>query len=297
MLADLASILRFHIVLIAVSAALVFGWLMTGDHLVTVALVGGVDWLLINLLNRITDLEEDAANEIRGTGLVARRPRAFWAAFWILFVGSFAFSAVAYPELTALRVIVQAIGLGYSLALVPTPRGLRRFKDLYFLKNFMSSVLFVLTCFVYPLATTGFEIALPGGLAAVVVLVGFFVTFELTYEILYDLRDLEGDRLAGVPTYPVVHGERLSLRIIDGLLGVSVAVLGAGLVTGLVGVREGLMLAAPAIQFAVYRPLVRRGLSSRDCIGLTHLGSALLVFFIIGNAIWLALGLPENIYL
>ena len=81
------------------------------------------------------------------------------------------------------------------------------------------------------------------------------------------------------------------------LLGVSVAVLGAGLVTGLVGVREGLMLAAPAIQFAVYRPLVRRGLSSRDCIGLTHLGSALLVFFIIGNAIWLALGLPENIYL
>lgn len=43
----------------------------------------------------------------------------------------------------------------------------------------------------------------PGSELALLALVLFFVPFELTYEILYDMRDLDGDRRAGVPTYPV----------------------------------------------------------------------------------------------
>ncbi|MGM0574846.1 MAG: UbiA family prenyltransferase [Myxococcota bacterium] len=296
--AEVASILRLHIVAIAVTAALAFSWLLTGALRPEVALLGGVDWLLINLLNRITDLKEDQANDIRGSDLVGRHPRVFTAAWIVLLVGSFTLGHAVLPDLTPWRVGVQIIGLGYSVPLVPTLKGLRRFKDLYFLKNFMSAVLFCLTGFAYPLvAAGGGPPDVPGGWAALAVLVGFFVPFELTYEILYDLRDLEGDRLAGVPTYPVVHGAERSRQIIDGLLLLSTLVLAVGLGAGVVGVREGLMLVAPLVQVAYYRPRFRRGLTRSDCIRVTWLGAGLLMFYLVGNLLWLAAGLPDNIFL
>lgn len=296
-LADLGSILRIHIVGVAVAAALVFGWLATGRHAWTVALLGGLDWVLINLLNRISDVEEDRANGIRGTGLVAAHRRAFWIGWTAILAGSFALGWVLHPELTGLRVVVQLIGVGYSYPIVPTPRGFRRFKNLYFLKNGMSAGLFVLTVFVYPIAAGGWVIAHPGGGAAIALLAAFFVPFEITYEILYDLRDLEGDRRAGIPTYPVVHGPERARQIVDALLATSAAVLVAGLGAGIIGVREGLMLAAPAVQFAFYRPRFRRGLTTGDCIAVTHLGTALLVLYLAGTHLWLRAGLPANVYL
>lgn len=292
---DVASILRLHIIGIAVAAALTFGWLFSGEYMVGVALLGGLDWLLINLFNKTTDIAEDLANRIRGTERVAGHRRAFLGGALALLVVSFALSHLVYPELTPLRALVQLIGLGYSFAIVPTPKGMRRFKDLYFLKNTMSAVLFVLTVFVYTATVGGGAPGLPGGLWGALLLALFFVPFELTYEVLYDLRDLEGDREAGVPTYPVVHGPERARQIIDALLVVSTLPLLAGLAGGLLGVREALMLAAPAVQLAFYRPRYRRGLTSRDCIQLTNLGTALLLFYLVGTRVWLALGLPANI--
>lgn len=296
-LADAASILRIHIVLIAMTAAVTFGWILTGTYPWAVALVGGVDWILINLLNRVTDLKEDLANGIRGTERVARAQRGVLIAWVALFVGSFAVTIALLPELTGWRAVVQLIGMGYSWRLVPTPKGLRRFKDLYFFKNFMSACLFVLTVFIYPLVAADWRIVYPGGAAAVVWLAVFFVAFEITYEILYDLRDLEGDRLANVPTYPVVHGPERARQIIDGLLALSAAVLVAAFLSGAIGVRELLMLAAPGVQLLFYRPRLRRGLTTGDCIALTHLGTALLALFLIGTALWARAGLPANIFL
>jgi len=296
LVADIGSILRVHIILVAVMAALVMSWLLTAELALGVALLGGVDWLLINLLNKLTDLEEDEANGIRGTGLVARHSRRFAVAWVAIFVGSFAVSLLAYPGLTWLRVLVQVIGLGYSLRLVPTFSGMKRFKDLYFLKNFMSAALFVLTVFVYPVASAGYSLTAHGGAWAWWALVFFFIPFELSYEILYDLRDLEGDALAGVPTYPVVHGPRRARQIIDGLLIGSTLVVVIAFFGGLFGVRELLFAAAPALQFVFYRPRFRKGLTSADCILLTHLGSLLLGVYLLGNHVWLWVGLPENIY-
>lgn len=295
LLGDTAMILRYHIVLIAIAAALVFGFLLAGRYLWLVAVFTAVDWLLINLLNRVTDIEEDLANAIPGTARVARHRRAFVIGCWGLLAGSFAISIWLLPALTSLRVVVQLIGFGYNYRLIPTPSGWRRFKEIYFLKNFMSSVLFVLTCFLYPLAATGWQPS--GGWLVVGLLIAFFVPFELTYEILYDLRDLDGDRKEGIPTYPVVHGADGARRIIDALLALSLVPLVVGVVLGAFGVRELLFAAAPPLQLALYRPRFRRGLTTPDCVWLTHFGTALLAFFLLGTAVWLRLGLPANIYL
>jgi hypothetical protein len=38
-------------------------------------------------------------------------------------------------------------------------------------------------------------------------------------------------------------------------------------------------------------------LTTPDCIWLTHLGSAELLLYLVGNRLWLAAGLPANLYL
>jgi 4-hydroxybenzoate polyprenyltransferase len=293
--ADALAIARYHIVLVAMTASVVFGWLMTGRYAWTLSLIVGLDWFLINLMNRITDIDEDLKNKIQGTERVARRKRALTFASFALMIGSIVGTHLIWPALTPYRVAVQIIGLGYNYDIVPTPKGLSRFKEIYFLKNFGSSVLFVLTCFCYPLARD--PAARIMAWPAIVALALFFVPFELTYEILYDLRDLEGDRAEGIPTYPVVHGPLTARRIIDALLAFSALVLVAGLLTRALGAREALMLAAPALQLVFYRPRFARGLTPRDCILLTHLGTAELILFLVGTALWRSAGLPENLFL
>lgn len=290
---DSIAIARFHIVVIAMAAAVAFGWLMTGRYLLGLALVVGVDWFVINLVNRITDIDEDLRNGIPGTDRVARDRKAFAAIAIVATVVSFGATSIAWPVLLPARVVVQLIGLGYNYRIVPSLRGLTRFKEMYFFKNFMSAVLFVLTGFVYPLLVAPRRMPWLG----IGTLIVFFVAFELTYEILYDFRDLEGDRAEGVPTYPVVHGPARARQIIHALLAIATIALVTGLLARWIGVRESLMLAAPAIQLAWIHRTLRRQLTSRDCVLLTHLGSALLVVFLIGTAIWLRLGLPENIWL
>jgi len=299
-LGDIASILRLHIIAIAVTAALVFGKVLTGELWVGVALLGGLDWLLINLLNRVSDVEEDQANKIRGTERLVGRHGLVLGIWVALLIGSMVVGHVIAPELTWLRGMVQLVGLGYSYRIVPTVsrRGLvlKRFKDLYFLKNFMSAMLFVATCLFYPVLTA--HHFAPGyGWLSLVALALFFVPFEITYEILYDLRDLEGDRLANVPTYPVVHGEAVSAKIIDGLLVLAFVALVTSVLVGLLGVRELLMVVAVFIQYAFYKPRFRRGLTTRDCIQLTWLGAALLLVWLGGTAAWEAAGLPANLWL
>lgn len=295
LLSDIASLLRLHIVGIAVCASLVFSWLMTGRIGVLATAICAFDWLVINLLNRITDVDEDLANGIPATGLVASHPRAFYVGTGLGLAASFALTHWLAPELTVWRVLVQVVGTAYSVRLFPTPRGFRRLKELYFLKNFMSAMLFVATCFVYPVITLGAPLGLPNGWASFALLAAFFVCFELTYEILYDLRDAPGDRAADIPTYPVVHGEAGAVRIIHGLLLASAALMLGGLATGWLGVREGLMLAAPAVQWRFIAVRRARGLTRADCIFATNLGSAMLLFYLAGNALWLWAGLPANV--
>lgn len=292
---DALAIARYHIVLVAMTASVVFGWILTGERSLLLALVVGLDWFVINIVNRVTDVAEDLRNAIPGTERVARNARRIAAGAAILFAGSMVATALVWPALLPYRVAVQLIGVAYNFRVLPGPRGRSRFKEMYFFKNFMSAVLFVLTCFAYPLAAHGAPLA--GKLGALATLVAFFVPFELTYEILYDLRDLDGDRAEGIPTFPVVHGPLVARRIVDALLAGSAVALLAGFVTRAVGVRELLMLAAPAAQLAFYRPRFARGLTTRDCIVVTHLGTAQLLVFLAGTALWERAGLPANIWL
>ena len=289
--ATFASVGRLHIVAIAALGNLTFAWVLFGVRPAWLAAVCALDWYVVNLLNRVVDLPEDRANAIAGVDFVERHRRALLALGLALLVGSLVATLLLAPRLTPWRLAFHALGLAYNWPLLP---GRRRIKQLYFWKNTASAVGFLVTLFAYPLAGLAEGATGPAFLADVSwVTVGvaatFFFLFELSYEVIYDLRDVVGDRAEGVRSYPVVHGERGATRLIDALLLASALVLAGGYAAQVVPWRLVVMLAAPALQVVLYKALQRRGgIGSTHCIGLTWLGASLLAVY----HLWVIFDLP-----
>jgi 4-hydroxybenzoate polyprenyltransferase len=281
----LASVSRLHIVAIAALGTLTFGWAFTGRHLWLLSLVCALDWFLVNLLNRVVDLPEDRANGILGTDFVARNaPAIRTSAFGVLGV-SLLLVHFAIPAITIIRIAFHGLGLVYNWPLLP---GGVRIKQLYVLKNVASAVGFLLTCVAYPVADARGELASGIGVGTVVVTVLFFFCFELSYEVIYDLRDAPGDREAGVRTFPVVHGHAVAVRIVDALCVASLIALVFGFAARIVPWRIAVMGTAPALQLFLYKRWMPRGISSADCVRLTWIGAGLLVAY----HVWIGLRLP-----
>lgn len=284
------SVGRFHIVMIAALGLFTFGWLFMGEYPWLLTAVCALDWYVVNLLNRVVDLPEDRVNEIAGTDFVARNRRALCTVGFALLLGSLAAVHLVNPAITPLRIAYHSLGIAYNWPLLP---GKRRIKQLYFWKNTASAMGFMLTVFGYPLATIwsrdGFSAFPPGiSLVTIAFAAGFFMLFELSYEVFYDLRDVEGDSREGVRTYPAVHGPAAAVRIIDGLIAASLAVLAAGYLAGPVPWRIFIMAAAPLLNLAFCKWALKREITSAHCIGLTWLGAALLLIY----HVWIVLDLP-----
>ncbi|NVM21607.1 MAG: UbiA family prenyltransferase [Desulfobacterales bacterium] len=281
---------RLHITVIAALGVFTFGWLFTADYPWLLTAVCALDWYFVNLSNRIVDLEEDRVNVITGTGFVARNRRLLMALGLMLLLASLVVVHFLNPAITGLRIAGHLLGAFYNWPILP---GRRRLKQLYFLKNTASGIGFLITVFGYPLATASWGIGFhgfPPGItwATVAFSAVFFFLFGQSYEVIYDLRDVRGDALAGVRTYPVVHGERTAIYIVDSLIFSSMAVLALGYVFAFVPWRIFIMIAAPALQFVVYKRALRRGISSRDCIRITWMGAALLFIY----HLWVIAELP-----
>ena len=283
------SVARPHIVAIATLGSLVFGWIFTGHFFAVAALACAVDWFVVNLLNRVVDLPEDQANAVAGTSFVVRNKRAILFATLALLLVSAVASHIIAPAMTPLRVGYHALGAAYNWRLLP---GARRIKELYFWKNSASATGFLLTVIGYPLAESAsggaLRLAPDVTVATIAWTAAFFFLFEVSFEVLYDLRDLKGDAAVGARTYAVVHGARAAAAIVHGLVAASIVVLVTGYALEIVPWRAVVMIVAPVVQGLYARHAVRRGVTSADCVRLTWIGAALLFT----SLVWVALGLP-----
>jgi 4-hydroxybenzoate polyprenyltransferase len=286
----LAIVGRLHITVIAALGVFTFGWLFTGEYPWLLTAVCALDWYLVNLINRTVDLKEDRANVITGTEFAAKNRRMILGLASTILIVSLVTVHFLNPAITLLRITYHLLGAFYNWAILP---GGRRLKELYFWKNGASALGFIITVFAYPLATAGSEkgpIVFPLGITWTGVFFSglFFILFIMSYEVIYDLRDVKGDALAGIRTYPVVHGERIAIRMVDGFIFSSMAVLAIGYLFAFIPWRIFIMICAPALQFAVYKRALRRGIRPKDCIGLTWMGAAMLFIY----HLWVIADLP-----
>jgi 4-hydroxybenzoate polyprenyltransferase len=285
-----ADISRIHITAIAALGVFTFGWLFVGTYQWLITAVCALDWYIVNLINKTVDLEEDSANEITGTVFVHRKRRLLLSIVFPFLLVSLIVVHFLNPAITLLRITCHALGFFYNFHFLP---GKRRLKQMYFWKNNASAVGFLITVFGYPLATACWgnqPHCFPPGISWATVMFSavFFYLFESSYEVIYDLRDVKGDAVAGIRTYPVVHGIPRAIHIVDGLILSSIAVLSMGYLLTLVPWRIFVMGAAPFLQLVFYKNAMRRGITAKDCIRITWMGVAMLVTY----HLWVVAGLP-----
>jgi len=285
-----ADISRIHITVIAALGVFTFGWLFFGSYQWLITAICALDWYIVNLINRTVDFEEDRANEITGTIFVYRKRRLLLAIVFPFLLVSLIVVHFLNPAITGLRIICHVLGFFYNFPLLP---GKQRLKQLYFWKNTASAVGFLITVFGYPLATACWgnrPHCFPPGISWATVMFSavFFFLFEISYEVIYDLRDVRGDAIANIRTYPVQHGIPTTLHIVDGLIVTSIAVLSMGYLLAVVPWRVFIMVAAPFLQLVFYKRAVRRGITAKDCIRITWTGIIMLVIY----HLWVVAGLP-----
>ena len=286
-LLPLFSVSRLHIVLIAAFGTLTFGWLFTGRHVLSLPLTAALDWFFVNLVNRVVDIPEDRLNGIAGTDFVSRRRVALLAGSVALLLGSFVVVQLVEPAIWPLRVAYHTLGLVYNYPILRTFSGKPfRLKEVYAVKNSASALGFIITVFGYPLVALRGDIDVSS--AYIVTMAIFFFFSELSYEVVYDLRDIPGDREAGVPTFPVVHGVARTRVIVYGLLLTSALALVVGYAARLIDWAGFVMVVGLVVQLVAYRRFDARGVTARDCILLTLLGALLLAAY----NLWVFVGLP-----
>lgn len=281
---------RIHIVIIAAMGVFTFGWLFTGHYPWLLTCVCALDWYIVNLFNKTTDLEEDKANQVAGTEFISRKKKQLIPILFAVLIISLILVHFLNPFITVLRITCHLLGLLYNWPLLP---GARRLKALYFWKNTASAAAFLITMLGYPLAPALFSEQppdFPMGISWPTVFYSalFLFLFVSSYEIIYDLRDIHGDKLAGLRTYPCVHGQKKAVRLIDVLMVASIAVLLTGYLSNYLPWRIFILAAAPVLQIFVYKNSLRRGISAKSCICMTWMGAAMFFTY----HLWVIAGLP-----
>lgn len=276
---------RFHIVIIAGFGTLTYGWLFAGLHDPWIALLAAIDWWILDVGNKLSDLPEDCVNNPTEARWVERHARALAITSTAVFAASAIPTAIREPSLLPWRLAFQGLGVLYNFPVLP---GGRRFKAMYSWKNTTAGVLFLMSIVGYPLIALHEDLAV--GVPYVIFMAAFFFFLVHSFEILYDFKDIAGDRCEGVRTYPAVHGDCAGAMTFYAALLLSAAVLGLGLAAGVLGFREGIMLLAPAVQTAAFPLYRRRGYRAQDTVVITNLGSLQLLLY---NAyVWAGFPIP-----
>eukprot|EP01095_Lingulamoeba_sp_RSL-Kostka_P017834 TRINITY_DN9511_c0_g1_i1.p1 TRINITY_DN9511_c0_g1~~TRINITY_DN9511_c0_g1_i1.p1 ORF type:complete len:591 (-),score=117.61 TRINITY_DN9511_c0_g1_i1:108-1880(-) len=284
-----ASLSRLHICLIGSCGSLVMTHLMCGGYWPIIAGIVCLDWFLINILNRVVDYEEDIINGISHAKFAKKHKKTIYILYLILLTFGLSINYFYLPKMIWIRLTGNFLGLAYNFRCLP---GKRRIKDLYFFKNTASCAGFILTMFLYPLTSGIPLLERAQNPYYIPLLIAFFSFFEISFEIIYDLRDLEGDRKCNVKTYPVVHGEEFSVGLIIWLNVLSIVFLLVGAHLKCFTGRETIMLHGPLIQLLIFLRAKSRGYPPADIILLTWSFVGMLLWYIF----WDVIGMPQEWY-
>lgn len=195
-----------------------------------------IDYFIITLTvacicqwNRLSDVEEDSLNcpeDLKDAQTKIRAIKIFCYTGGIIAI-ALAISTEPTWEIAWLVAFGAAVGYFYNTPLISSKPHLR-LKNMFIVKNLSSGAGWSLGLLAFPVMRTH---AQPDGLF----LTAFVYMFAMvmTYEIMWDIRDIEGDTRAGIRTLPVVLGISLA-RICCALLQlICMAVIASGLINAL----------------------------------------------------------------
>lgn len=157
-------------------------------------------------LDKIADLDKDVLNMPQRRSFLYERRKlvltSSLAAYFLAALLTFLKTPAALP-IVMIPIIANAF---YGMKPLP---GVPRLKDIPLMKNIVVAVTWAMITTLMP--------ALSGGYmgAVNIAVVGYFMFVKTFVDtVLYDMRDVEGDRLNGVRTIPVILGRRWSTTLL-----------------------------------------------------------------------------------
>jgi 4-hydroxybenzoate polyprenyltransferase len=221
---------RADIVLMYVVVSLIYLHKITGFNIRPSAalaiLLGNILGVFgVYTLNVIADRKEDAINETPHHARFAASARVLCPLVFLASFTCYAYGAGGRLDIYAVWFSLAVLGIWYSV-----PRG-ARLKDWFLVKNVVPAFCWLLS--------VGAFIAASFPLLSVLEATGFsFSLFflALTFEILWDMPDREGDRALGIRTIPALFGNDIAKLVVATLLlgavlaGPSIAVQAASLI-------------------------------------------------------------------
>jgi len=163
-------------------------------------------------LNRKTDEKEDAVNHQDRYRFTKKYEKYLYTAA----IGGCGFAlalGALYGLLTFLMVLLPLIlGILYSIPCLPPSTGYRRLKEIPVLKNLIVAIAWGIPLTFIPLFVTSTSVTLATAVSLV-----YLSSFVFIASTLPDIRDIEGDKLAGIRTIPVVIGAERTMTLITGI--------------------------------------------------------------------------------
>jgi 4-hydroxybenzoate polyprenyltransferase len=176
-------------------------------------------------LNRGTDEKEDSVNRSDRYAFTKRFGKILFRAAVLAYLVAMILAVYLGTPVLVLVSIPLVLGLLYSLRLLPPSFPYRRLKEIPLMKNLVVGFSWaILTAFLPVFATST-----PDLLRGFICLV-FFFSYVFIGSIIPDIRDREGDSLAGIKTIPVLIGPERSGSLLTGTnLAVGIVVTFASL--------------------------------------------------------------------
>ncbi len=154
-------------------------------------------------LNKLTDIKEDSVNVPDRAGFIEKNKRFVFRATIISYIAAFSLSFLQNPLSIFIILFPFCMGIIYSIKISNF-----RLKDITGIKNIVVALSWTVIGTFLPLAVSFRDF--------VVILSIFYFFFIKCFinTVVFDVRDIEGDRISGVRTIPVVFGRHKTKNLL-----------------------------------------------------------------------------------
>jgi len=163
-------------------------------------------------LNKKTDEDEDAVNRRDRYAFTKRYEKSLSALAWVSYAAAFLIAAFfGIPSLLVVSIPLVS-GILYSMRWLPASFPYRRLKEIPVVKN-------ALVAFAWASIAALLPVCLAHGIPDVRTFITFAFLFSPVFigSIIPDIRDKEGDALAGIRTIPVIIGAKHTSRLLSAM--------------------------------------------------------------------------------
>lgn len=192
------------------------GFILLGDapELITCFIVFLISFSVYSL-DKITDIDKDVVNVPQRRSFIHGRRGLVLSSSIAAYGLALLLTLLTTPKALPIVLVPIIANAFYGMKLLP---GVPRLKEIPMMKNVVVALTWALITTMMPVLATGD----PAGFE--VVIVGYFMFVKTFVDtILYDVRDVEGDRLNGIRTVPVILGVRKTRAL---LLAVNITLIG-----------------------------------------------------------------------